>query len=151
MEVLISIGLAMASFGVAWVAAVSLWLVSSQGTGRRGQFWSAYFEPDVRGLRLLKDWLSPAQLECYERHKYFDVIGSDSSKVYRIYHGHQANIEQLDIKGQAFCRWCFVPEGRLVTGDVMLAQKIALETDESGVLGVANRFTILGAPSPAQV
>ena len=29
----------------------------------------------------------------------------------------------------------------LVAGDVMLAQKIALETDERGALAVANKFT----------
>jgi hypothetical protein len=37
--------------------------------------------------------------------------------------------------------WCFVPRGPLVAGDVMLAQKIALETDESGALAVAKNFT----------
>lgn len=116
---------------------MSLLTVSLLGIERQFQSWRWPFscEPDARGLRLLKAWLSPAQLECYERHGYFDVIGSDSSKIYRIHHGQQANIEQLDSKGQAVCRWCFVPEGRLVAGDVMLAQKIALETYESGALG----------------
>ncbi|WP_246649579.1 hypothetical protein [Bradyrhizobium canariense] len=36
--------------------------------------------------------------------------------------------------------WCFVLERALVAGDVMLAQKIALETDEAAVLALANRF-----------
>ena len=36
-------------------------------------------------------------------------------------------------------RYCFVPEGTLPIGDVMLAQKIALETDERAALAVANR------------
>ena len=36
--------------------------------------------------------------------------------------------------------WCFVPQGRLVPGDVMLAQKIALETSEIRVLSVAMKF-----------
>jgi hypothetical protein len=36
--------------------------------------------------------------------------------------------------------WCFVPEGSLVAGDVMLAQKIALETSEYAALAVARRF-----------
>jgi hypothetical protein len=35
--------------------------------------------------------------------------------------------------------WCFVPEGNLVAGDVMLAQKIALETNERAALAVAYR------------
>jgi len=33
-----------------------------------------------------------------------------------------------------------VPLGELVSGDVMLAQKIALETNENAALAVANRF-----------
>jgi hypothetical protein len=35
-----------------------------------------------------------------------------------------------------------VPEGYLVAGDVMLAQKIALETNELGALKVANNFSL---------
>jgi hypothetical protein len=37
--------------------------------------------------------------------------------------------------------WYFVPKDNLVAGDVMLTQKIALETDERGALAVANNFT----------
>ena len=37
-------------------------------------------------------------------------------------------------------RYCFIPEGNLVPGDVMLAQKIALEDDELAALELANRF-----------
>jgi len=33
-----------------------------------------------------------------------------------------------------------VPDTSLVAGDVMLAQKIALETDERRALAVANKF-----------
>jgi hypothetical protein len=35
--------------------------------------------------------------------------------------------------------WCFGPEGELPIGDVMLAQKIALENDEQATLALANR------------
>ena len=83
---------------------------------------------EIRGLHLLKEWLSSAQLICYEQHGHFEVVGSDSGKVYRIYHGYQANIEQLDDLGEPVRRWCFVPEGNLVAGDIMLAQKVSLET-----------------------
>ena len=37
--------------------------------------------------------------------------------------------------------WCFVPERALAAGDVMLAQKIALETDEAAVLAVTRQFS----------
>ena len=50
------------------------------------------------------------------------------------------NIHELDGAGLPCVGWCFAPKGYLVAGDVMLAQKIALETDERGALAVANRF-----------
>jgi hypothetical protein len=84
----------------------------------------------ARALTLLEEWLSPEQRACYERFRYFDVVGSDTGTHYRIHYGTQTNIEELSHAGQRVCRWCFVPEGNLVAGDVMLAQKIALETNE---------------------
>jgi hypothetical protein len=93
-----------------------------------------------RGLALLKQWLTPAQAKQYDKHQYFDVIGSDTGTRYRIHHGRQMNIDELDKKGRKVCGWCFLPQGQLVAGDVMLAQKIALETDETQTLKVANRF-----------
>jgi hypothetical protein len=98
-------------------------------------------EAEARGLKLLKEWLSPAQLNAYLVHRYFEVVGCDSGTVYRIHHGFQGNVEQLDERGeQAVCRWCFGPEDLVVAGDTMLAQKIALETDEIAALRMANRL-----------
>jgi len=51
------------------------------------------------------------------------------------------NVDELDDAGRPRTGWCFVPKDHLVAGDVMLAQKIALETDERGALAVANNFT----------
>ena len=46
---------------------------------------------------------------------------------------------------------CFAPDGYLVPGDVMLAQKIALETDELATLAVANRLApVVRRVGPAQ-
>jgi hypothetical protein len=64
---------------------------------------------------------------------------SDTGTRYRVHHGTQTNIEELSHTGQRVCKWCFVPEGNLVAADVMLAQKIALETNERGALSVAHR------------
>jgi len=50
------------------------------------------------------------------------------------------NVYELDDTGRAQVGWCFLPEGRLVPGDVMLAQKIALETSEIRALSVAINF-----------
>jgi hypothetical protein len=41
------------------------------------------------------------------------------------------NVDELDSVGNRVCEWCFLPEGKLAAGDIMLAQKIALETFES--------------------
>jgi hypothetical protein len=48
------------------------------------------------------------------------------------------NIHELDTDGDTVAQWCFAPEGKLATGDVLLAQKIALETMEQQVLALAN-------------
>lgn len=97
-------------------------------------------ESEARGLALLKEWLSPAQRAEYEKLKHFEVRGGDTGTRYRIRHGTQMNIEQLDNDGRRVCGWCFLPEGGLVAGDVMLAQKIALETNEKAALKVANKI-----------
>lgn len=93
-----------------------------------------------RGLKLLKEWLSPAQAACFERQGYFDVTGCHTGARYRIRHGTVQNVFQLDDHGREACGWCFAPSGSLVAGDVMLAQKVALETDERAALKVANPF-----------
>jgi hypothetical protein len=95
-------------------------------------------QADQKGLTLLHSWLSPEQARQYA-HKYFEVIGCDTGTRYPIQYGSMMNIEQLNSAGNKVCEWCFVPEGRLVAGDVMLAQKIALETFESEALAIANR------------
>jgi len=94
----------------------------------------------LRAITLLREWLSTSQREQYARSQHFDVFGSASGRRYRIYHGTQFNIEELDAEGDAVAALCFVPEGRLAVGDVMLAQKIALETNEMAALVVANRI-----------
>ena len=77
----------------------------------------------------------------------FDLVltissGCHTGKRYRICHGNGANIIELDDAALPRTGWCFVPRDPLVAGDVMLAQKIALETDERGALAVANNFTL---------
>ena len=84
--------------------------------------------------------LTAAQRRQYEKYGYFDVTGGKTGKRYRIRHGRQMNIEQLDRNGRRVCGWCFFPQGSLVSGDVMLAQKAALELFEADALRIANRF-----------
>jgi len=93
-----------------------------------------------RGILLLKGNLTAPQRRQYEKYGYFDVTGGKTGKRYRIRHGRQMNIEQLDRNGRRVCGWCFFPQGSLVSGDVMLAQKAALELFEADALRIANRF-----------
>ena len=69
----------------------------------------------------------------------FVVTGCDSGKSYRIQWGFR-NFNVLEMDGKRIvARWCFQPSGGLVTADVVLAQKIALETREFEALKLANR------------
>ena len=113
-------------------------LILGLAEGRvRYQKWRGKAEKKDRVL--LKQWLSPTQLAQYQSHRFFEVIGCQSGKRYRIRHGRQMNIDELDGRGARVAVWCFGPEGQLPTGDVILAQKIALETNERAALAVANR------------
>jgi len=89
----------------------------------------------------LRDWLSPAQRAQFDTNNYFEVTGSHTGRRYRVHYGTMSNVVEVDADGQPATGWCFVPERALAPGDVMLAQKIALETDEAGVLALAHRFS----------
>jgi hypothetical protein len=98
-------------------------------------------DSEARGLKLLKEWLSSEQLAQFEASGHFDVLGCDTGKRYRIHYGSSMNIDELDDRGRPRVSYCFVTDIALVPGDILLAQKIALETDERAALVVANRST----------
>ena len=99
-------------------------------------------EPERRSHRLLRDWLSVEQRAQYDKQSYFEVVGCHSGRRYRVQHGTASNIIELDANGRPVLGWCFVPRDNLAFGDVMLAQKIALETDERGALKIARTFPV---------
>ena len=68
-----------------------------------------------------------------------DAVNAFGRTRFRIHLGTQTNIEELGSNGRLVCKWCFGPDGNLAAGDVMLTQKIALETNERAALAVANR------------
>ena len=102
----------------------------------------AQITKEARGRRLLRDWLSPHQRAQFDNKDYFEVVGCDSQKRYRIYDRrlHAPNVYEVDDAGHFKAGWCFLPAGRLPAGDIMLAQKFALETNEDSALAVAMRF-----------
>ena len=99
-------------------------------------------ESERRSLKLMRRWLSAAQRVQFDTRGYFDVIGSHSGRRYRIRTGFSTNILELDNFDYVVARWCFVPCENLPVGDVMLAQKIALENDEQSALSVARSFQV---------
>jgi hypothetical protein len=96
--------------------------------------------PEARGRCLLRHWLSTSQREQFDANDYFDVIGCDTGRRYRINYGRTTNVHELDEAGRFKVGWCFLPKDYVVAGDVMLAQKIALETFERDALAVAQKF-----------
>ena len=52
-----------------------------------------------QSLQLLVRNLSPAQREQFARHRYFEVVGTESGARYRIRYGRALNVERLDANG----------------------------------------------------
>lgn len=99
----------------------------------------AHGKRSARSILLLKDWLSPAQREQFDREGAFEVVGGETRTRYLVTDGAAPyNVLKLSPEGYVEGRLCFVPAGASAPGDVMLAQKIALETDEHAALMVAN-------------
>jgi hypothetical protein len=97
--------------------------------------------PDASARRLLREWLSAGQRAQFDANGFFEVTGSLTGRRYRIHQGTMRNVLELDEALEPKMGWCFVPERSLAVGDVMLAQKIALETDEAAVLAIAKPFS----------
>lgn len=95
-------------------------------------------DAEARGMALLWANLTPAQLAQYREGQSFEVTGSATGRRYRIRHARIFNVEEITECGKRVRMLCFLPAGNLVMGDVLLAQKIALETDETAALAVAN-------------
>ena len=99
-------------------------------------------EAESRSHRLLVDNLSDTQRTEFLARGSFDVIGGDTGKRYRIKRDRQMNIEELDRSGRRIKQLCFLPKGDVPLGDMMLAQKLALELFETEALGIAIRAAV---------
>ena len=78
---------------------------------------------------LLERALTPEQRRDLYARGYFYVNGKRFT--YRIREGHSANVDALDSSGCVMIRFCAHPLGRVPVYDVMLAQKLWIETDEN--------------------
>jgi hypothetical protein len=92
----------------------------------------------ARSLELLRAWLAPAQLADFERTGSFEVIGGSSGVRYLLHSKYSFGIEPLEGR-QLGSLLCVVPRNAPALGDILLAQKIGLETSERATLARANR------------
>jgi hypothetical protein len=109
---------------MAFGATIKSWLRSRPGA-------------DGVARQLLREVLSPEQRAQYDSKGFFDVTGGQTGTRYRIRTGSQMNVEELDPSGSRKRGLCFIPEGRMPMGDILLAQKLALELMEEETLKVA--------------
>jgi hypothetical protein len=103
------------------------------------------WEAESRSHRLLIDNLTDNQRATFLSRGYFDVVGGDTGKRYRIKNDWQMNVEEFDGSVRRTKLMCFTPKGGLPLGDMILAQKVALELFETEALIVANRGALLEA------
>jgi hypothetical protein len=117
-------------------------MVAAAGALPPQRFRPARYQAEEKSIALLRSWLTPEQLKQWTRGREFEVTGCDTGNRYRFIGSTSLNVLQLSPSGEAVAKWCFAPKGSLVMGDVLLAQKIALETMEHQALAVANRYRV---------
>ena len=102
----------------------------------------SYLKARTQSVALLREWLNPKQLEQYDRTGTFTVFGEATGTCYLI-NGNMTMFNVSALVDDCFepPRLCFVPKGGLPIGDLLLAQKLALENDERSVFVAANYDT----------
>jgi hypothetical protein len=100
---------------------------------------------EEKAKKLLEECLTPVQKRAFRRWGVIPVVAK-SGKFYRIETGRQGNIVEME-KRKAVARYCVHPGrdprgGIVPTFDVMLAQKLLIETDEKRFLKLANKTRI---------
>lgn len=126
-----------------WESAISA-ASNMKGALRRATWWRS--SANATAMALLREHLTPQQSTELGQRGFFDVVGCDTGHRYRIHHRRTANVEEFGGDGRQQCSWCFHPKGNLPLGDVMLAQKVALEVFEREALEVANMLGPDGRP-----
>lgn len=93
-----------------------------------------------RALQLLSELLDEAQQASYRLDGFFEIMGSEGT-LYRVRRGTSGNVEWIKPDGTVGGKLCAHPTMReqwLPTEDVVIAQMLALTTDERAWLAVAN-------------
>lgn len=94
-----------------------------------------------RAIDLLRGCLSETQRIEFEQTKSFTVIGK-SGRSFRLRWGKIANIDLMTKRNQVQACFCVHPSGDVPIGDVLLAQKFHLETDDEALMRIANQHPV---------
>jgi hypothetical protein len=115
-------------------------LVAAAGARPSHRYDSTHLQAEEKGNALLRSWLSPEQKKQWTRDRWFEATGCDTGTRYRITDSLSMNVLEIGPSGHAVAKWCFMPKGELVKSEMLLAQKVALETMELEALEVANKY-----------
>lgn len=94
-----------------------------------------------RATLLLCENLTPAQAEEFRRTRAFTVHSKDGGRVYLVTYGTAGNVFELKA-GKRQTKFCIHPDEDVPVPDVMLAQKLMIETDEAAFRRVANKTAV---------
>ena len=104
---------------------------------RFSKWYAERRDVDQRAHELLCANLNSAQLATFNACGRFEVIGGDTGRHYVIRNASMMNVDEMNADGECVKAWCFAPVGNLAQGDVLLAQKVALESFENEALLLA--------------
>lgn len=94
-------------------------------------------EAHARAEKLLLELLTPQQKVELQRRNYFHVrVGATR---YRITRGVAGNVLEVDNRSRIRFRFCAHPNENVPVPDVMLAQKLLIETEPERFFSLANR------------
>jgi len=91
---------------------------------------------NARSLALLRDCLTPPQLDELEAYVMFHVTCSDGY-TYAIEKGYGYNVHRVE-DGERTCSYCIHPKGRIPSYDLMLGLKLMLEACPERFHAIAN-------------
>lgn len=86
---------------------------------------------EARSLAWLESFMTPKQRAEWDAEDCFTCYGNVTGWRYRIYPLRQFNIEQRTREGYVVAKFCAITDGVIVPlGDMLLAQKLAIESNE---------------------
>lgn len=90
----------------------------------------------TRALETLRSWLTPNQLQCFEKMNYIPVTGNHTGHTYHIGTNGVVNNVVCQKDGISYC--CYPRNSyELPHADIWLAQALSITTDEESWLRVA--------------